>query len=291
MSMWSYAVIAGVVAGAAASALAGDISQVNAFRTETRIFNDFASSNLDVGNIGGPFTNCPTNPMGPQPVVAVPRAGGLQIRDQYGVGAMGNFANKHVGWLSTDGGATRYGHAAIQSFDISFTVSINAPAAAPRKEAGIEVRNPRPALGYVDEGQLLIASDGEVAVFGGVMPFYSSNVFGGGPWYTVNTTAQVTFRYFAPGVADPILGGYQILFNDAMTGMHDSGIRLWGAMEPDGTRGFNGGTEFGLKAQNQRNPFINEFGDTRYGGVQIVPTPGAMALLGLAGLAATRRRR
>lgn len=291
MSKLSFVLCATLVAGAAASALAGDISQVNAFRTETRVFNDFSASNLDVGNIGGPYTNCPTNPMGAQPVVSVPSAGGLQIRDQYGVGMAGNFANKHVGWLSTDGGATRYGHAEAQSFDLSFTVNIGAPAAAPRKEAGIEVRNPRPALGYVDEGQLLIASDGEVAVFGGVMPFYSSNVFGGGPWYTVNTTAQVTLRYFAPGVADPTLGAYQILFTDAVTGFHDSGLRLWGAGEPDGTKGFNGGTEFGFKAQNQRNPFINEFGDTQYGGVNIVPAPGALALLGLGGLAVTRRRR
>ena len=55
--------------------------------------------------------------------------------------------------------------------------------------------------------------------------------------------------------------------------------------------GFNNGTEIGLKAQNQRNPLINEFSDIDYTNVSMIPTPGAASLLALGGLFAGRRRR
>jgi hypothetical protein len=251
------------LAAVAGSAVATDFSTINSFKSEERIFNDFPTSSLVSTN-------------------AFPS---LVYDEDFAAGTIGNFANKHVGYLSNDGGATRFQNNYWQSWALDFTVKIEAPAGQPRKEAGIEVRNPRPRLGYTDEGQVLIASDGEVAVFGGVMPFT-----GLGNVYTLGTTASVKFEYFAPGTVDAVVGAYRLTFTDAVTGVHSSGLKLWG-LESDGLYGFNDGAEFGLKAQNTRNPFIDDSSTITYGGVTVIPAPGTLALLGIAGVAAGRRRR
>jgi len=251
---------------AAGTAIATDISTVNSFKVEERLFNDFPGTTLVTTN-------------------AYPS---LRFNESFEQGAVGNFANKHVGFLSNDGGTTRFQNNYWQSWELNFTVKIDTAfgQGQPRKEAGIDVRNPRPRLGFTDEGQVLIASDGEVAVFGGVMPFT-----GLGNVYTLGTTAAVKFEYFAPGQVDPTVGAYRLTFTDAITGLHSSGIKLWGSGEPDGLFGFNDGAEFGLKAQNTRNPQIADSSDITYGGVSIVPAPASLALLGLGGLVVGRRRR
>lgn len=262
------------VACFAGAGLAQDISQVNAYRMEARLFNDFATSNLTINGVAQPVPNTYGIPMG-----------NLHINEQFPQGTPGNFANKHVGWLSADGGATNFGTSQFQSFTLSFNVNLSAAAGAPRKEAGVQINQPRPGLGYTDEGQILIASDGEVAVFGATMPFTGF----GATAYTLGTTANVVFNYFAPGVMDPTKGAYQLIFTDAITGIHDSGIKVWG-VEPDGIVGMTNAS-MGLKLQNQRNPFADDFGDVIYSNITIVPAPAGLALLGLAGLAAARRRR
>lgn len=269
----------------AGTALAGtDVNNINSFLVDNRVFNDFNNSTLNWGAAGAATNLAPL----PSDDGTLPLAGGVQWRDEFAAfsAGQGQFANKHVAWLSSDGGATRHQGNLNQSFTLNFSVKIDVAAPGIRREAGIEVRNPRPSLGYTDEGQLLIASDGEVAIFGGVMPFT-----GLGNVYTAGTTAQVSWQYFAPGTADPVLGAYRLIFTDAVTGIHDSGLKFWGAAEPDGLFGFNFGTEFGLKAQNQRIPIINDFSDITYSNVSIVPAPGALALVGLGGLIAGRRRR
>jgi hypothetical protein len=110
-----------------------------------------------------------------------------------------------------------------------------------------------------------------------------------GPIYTLNTTARLKFEFFAPGEIDA-KGAYRVTFTDAVTGVHSTGIKIWGT-ESDGTAGFNYGTKVALVAQNQRNPLIADSSDINYSDIQIIPAPGAMALLGAAGLLAARRRR
>jgi len=264
-----------MVVAAAGSAFAQDISTVNSFQMEARKFNDFGSSTLTINGVNRPIQETYGLPLGT-----------LDIDEQFPQGVAGNFANKHVGWLSNDGGATRFQTNVHQSWTMNFSVFMSANSATPRKEAGIEIHTPRPGLGYTDEGQVLIASDnGEVAVFGATMPFTG---FGTG-CYTLGTTAQVTFEFFAPGVVDPSKGAYRLRFLDAVTGLHDSGLKLWG-VEPDGIAGFDN-AYIGLKDQNQRNPFVADGAHVVYDGISIVPAPGAVAMLGLAGLAAARRRR
>jgi hypothetical protein len=253
---------------AAGNALATDISTVNSFKAETRLWNDFPTSSLTTTNS---FPNVEFNETFPQ-------------------GAVGNYANKHIAWLSNDSGASHFQNNYFQSWSMQFDVTINTAfgQGQPRKEAGIQVNNPRnPSIGgWTDEGQVLIASDGEVAVFGGAMPFTGF----GNNTYTLGTTAHVTFSYFAPGAVDPIKGAYRLIFSDVVTGIHDSGLKIWGD-ESDFLYGLNNGCELGFKAQNQRNPFIEDNSDIAYGNFSIVPAPASIALVGLAGLTAGRRRR
>ena len=274
------------IVAAAGSALAGtDVNNINALQVDNRFFNDFNNSTLHWGAAGAATNLAPL----PTDDGTLPFAGGVQWRDEFAANSVGqgSYANKHVAWFSSDGGATRHQGNKNQSFTLLFDVKIDVAAPGIRREAGLQVNNPRPALGYTDEGQILIASDGEVAVFGGVMPFTGF----GGSTYTAGTTASVSFQYFAPGEADPVLGAYRLIFTDAVTGVHDSGMKFWGAGEPDGLFGFNFGTEFGFKAQNQRIPIIDDYSDITYSNVSMVPAPGALALMGLGGLIAGRRRR
>jgi len=264
-------------AGMASAAIAGDMSQVNGLAVTTRVFNDFGTSALAIDGTARAQTS---------ETFARAGLGDYRVHEDFAAGTVGNFANKHMAYLSNDGGNSAMGLHSSQSWKLEFDINITAPNGAPRKEGVIQIENPRPALGYTDEGHILVASDGEVAVFGGVMPFTG---FGGGT-YTLNTTAHVSFEFFAPGAVDALLGGYRLIFTDAVTGVHDSGIKLWGT-EPDGTVGFNEDTRIAFAVQNQRNPFINDSSDFLFSNITVVPAPGSIAVMGLMGLAATRRRR
>lgn len=264
------------VGGLAASAVAQDISRFNGFQVNTRVFNDFAGTSLSIN--GTPEANPGT------PSVFGFAGNSMRFTEQFQQFQQGSFANKHVAYLSSDGGNTAMGLSHVQSWSLELDISITAPAGAPRKEAGIRVENPRPGLGYTDEGLILVASDGEVAVFGGVMPFT-----GLGSVYTLGTTAHLKFEFFAPGEVDA-RGAYRLTFTDAVTGMHDSGLKIWGS-EADGTMGFNNGTRLALIAQNQRNPLIADSSDINYSNISVVPAPGSLAVVGLAALAGRRRRR
>ncbi len=275
VSLVAFAALAGV-------AHAQDMSQVNGYHTWGRLFDDFTGSQLTINGVNTPSTGMP----GPELGSIAGQAGPVHFVENFAQGEPGNFANKHVAWLSYDGGASRAQTNVFQSWSMEFNVNMSVGSGAPRKEAGIEVWQNRPGLGFNDEGQVLIASDnGEVAVFGGTMPFTG---FGTG-CYTVGTTAHVSFQYYAPGTVDPTKGAYRLIFTDAVTGVHDSGFKIWGT-EPDGIVGLTG-AHIGLKDQNQRNPFIADSADVLYSNISIVPAPAALGLIGLAGLAGTRRRR
>lgn len=277
-----------VVLAAAGTVFAGDISHVNGFDVDLRTpINHIPGSSLQWGPVGSATNNAPV------PANADLLGNSIEFNEQFPAGTTNTgFANKHVGWFSDNGGASRFAANLAQSFTINFDVKIDCPVpGGPRKEGGLAVRNYRPTLpwlegnGFFDDGEILVASDGEVAVFGAAMPFT-----GMGNVYTAGTTAHISFEYFAPGVADPTLGAYQLIFTDAVTGVHDSGLKIWGA-ESDGVYGFNYGSQFGFLAQNQYIPVINDYSDISYNNLHIVPAPGALALVGLGGLFAGRRRR
>ncbi len=267
------------VATFAGSAMAIDINSVNSVHVVNRVFNDFPTSNL---------TNVANFPAE------------VSWHEEFPAGTVGNFANKHLAYLSNDGGASAYQHYPGQGFTLGFDARIAAPGVAPRKEGVLQIENPRPGLGFTDEGHVLIGSEGEIAIFGGVMPFFSCRVPGsagigavgvdGSDWYSPGESARITFRYYAPGEVDAVLGGYELTYQ-GVNGFRSSGVKLWGNAEPDGTVGFNFGTKIAFQIQNQRNPVINDVSDAQYTNITLVPAPGALALIGLGGLAAARRRR
>lgn len=265
------------VVAIAGTAMASNFGNINGFSLDARVFNDFPTSTLTINGVNYP---APTT-------AAIANTGTLTFNEQFPQGAAGNFANKSIAWLSDDNGATRATTNPNYGFSLDFNVFMSAVSGTPRKEAGVQINQPRPALGYTDEGQILIASDnGEVAVFGATMPFTG---FGAGA-YTLGTTAHVSFQYVAPGVQDPTLGAYRLIFTDTVSGVHDSGWKIWGSAEPDGIKGLTNAV-LGFKDQNQRNPFVADGVTVVYSDIQVVPAPAAASLLGLAGLAMGRRRR
>jgi hypothetical protein len=278
-----------VVASAGSAALAQDISTVNGYNVHLRDFNDFATSTLQWGHAGGPFTPAPVPATAPLPGFGA----GVEFQEQFPQGTMGNFANRHFALFSNDGGATPFGVSQFQDFTVTTNVSVTSPAGSPRKEGGLKFFNNRYG-GFIDEGEVLVAGDnGEVAAFGSNMLFFT---FGAGT-YTPGMTGQLTYKYFGPNspVTGSPIAAYEVIFNDPVTGHHDSGIIGFdptGAADPAHPgNGFNTGSTLGWLDQNQRNPTINDFADVIYSNATIVPTPGAIALLGLSGLCGLRRRR
>lgn len=278
------------LAGIAAAASA-QITSINGLRVEYRQFNDFGTSNLSIGPAAGPLVAQPQTPGS----TALPLAGGVRIRDEFPIPTAGNFANKHTALLSNDAGATAYQFMNNQSFDISvsFTMSNGDPLRS-RKEGGFAFFVPN-GTGGIDEGRLLVASNsfgpsgpftpGETAIFGGTMPFTGGNP--GSGWgngtYADGSTVTLRFVYNAPGDSGP-QASYEAFFNG-----QSSGLKYW---DVNGPNGFRDGTTIGFVGQFTRVPIVADFGDVTYGNISItVPTPGALALIGLAGLAATRRRR
>jgi hypothetical protein len=272
-------------------AFAQDISTVNGYNVQLRVFNDFPLSTLNWGAAGAPVNAAPV----PATVALAPLGVGLEFSEQFAQGTTGNFANKHQGLFSNNGGATPFGMNQHQSFTINFDITEHSAAGGARKEGGLKFYNDRGG-GFIDEGEVMVASDnGEVAVFGSAMNIGAFSGHGFGPGcYTLGTTAHVTFNYFSPGTLS-FYAAYQLIFTDAVTGVHDSGILDFdhtAATDPTNpANGFNSGSTLGFLDQNQRNPTIADFADIVYGNPQIVPAPAGVALLGLAGLAASRRRR
>ena len=92
-------------------------------------------------------------------------------------GLPGGFANRHV-WRFSDNGATAFGFSNNTFFDVSMNVTLSGNA-LPRKEAGFLLDT---AGG---QGQFIVTTDGEVAAFGGPLPFYSFSTLVYNPGETI----------------------------------------------------------------------------------------------------------
>ncbi len=272
-----------------AGVAAAQISSINGFHVITRNFNDFPGSTLTVNGIAAPA--------GANGNVAINGLGaGLHYSEQFSRGEPGNFANRHLGHFSADGGVTNYAFQNNQSFRLDTTISITAGSNGPAaKEGGITVFNNRTVfengqnVTFTDEGFMLVKTNGgvngggEVALFGGALPFFSFNSVGVD--YAPGTTASIAFTYFAPGELGAA-AAYEASFNGISTG-----IKFFDNNSDVSGNGLGNGSLIGLRAQNSRLPTIADFADTDYGNISIIPGPGAAGLLGLAGLVALRRRR
>lgn len=297
MAIRSLAAVA-ALAAFAGSAIA-DVSTINSVRIQNRNFNDFPGSTI-LQTVQYPTTvdwdeRFPAGAASRLPAGNPPGSGG--------------FANRHFGWFSADNGASNYAFQNGESFTARANVLIQTGGnitpggnALPRREAGFAIFNPQngfdggnpnnPIVSYIDEGFVMVASDGEVAMFGGGLPFFSFNSLNDpNARYFLGTSARIEFRYFAPSGGNP--AACQVVFTNFLGTEFASPVLPFSnaSVVLGNASGLANGTNVGLRAQNQRNPNFDDFSLIRYNNISVTPTPGAAALLALGGLMAGRRRR
>lgn len=253
--MKRFLITASFVLAAAGSAFA----TYNGVNVNERIFNDRPDSNLTVTNNYPASIRFEENNFGP-----------------------GGFANRHTAYLSDDGGATKADIHYADAFDITVTVN-HILSTNVTVEAGIQ--SDLFGLGFF--GQL---PNGEVVSFGSILPFHSFGVqpFGqsidlriihdpgdGDGINPIGSGARSTIQYGYD------LGSGWVYSPQIPMGGNEGGF----LQNSDFFIGFgvqhNGAAETAALAETLFKDII----------VSKVPAPGAMALVGLAGLVGLRRRR
>lgn len=236
-----------VLTGFAGSTFA-QVTNINSVRIQLRRFNDYPGSTLVVTN------NFPS----------------LVSFNESAFGA-GGFANQHVARFSSDSGATNRAFLNSEAFDISVNVNLSVGSATPAiKEAGFRMDT---FIG--GEGFFIVKSNGEVAAFGGPLPFHTF----GGSAYTPGTTVNLRMRY-APGA----IASMEYFYNGV-----SSGLKFFGNTE----NGVINGSDLGTYVQNAPNDnFSGDFSNAAFTNYVIaVPEPGTMIALAAGAALFIRRRR
>jgi hypothetical protein len=239
-------------AACATAAFAG-VDAIDSVRIQERRFNDFPNSTLTTTN------DFPT----------------LVSFDESAFGT-GGWANQHMAYLSDTAGASDYAFQNADGFDISVDVTLDVGSTAPRKEAGFRFDT---FIG--GEAFFFATSDGEVAAFGAFFPFYSF----GTSAYTPGDTSTMTIKYRpGDGAGGSVPATLEYIFDGMSSGPLDAGNL---------ENGFIDGTVGGFFVQSQPdsgNP--DDYSNASFGNIDIqIPAPGALGVLGLAGVVASRRRR
>jgi len=249
-----------VVVGMAAGAMAQP--SVNGAHLNTRVFNDFPNSNLSTIN------NYPSQ---------------VQISDGNLVGT--GFANRHNWRFSSDGGAsdTQFQNADRFSFSADLTLS-----GSGNGEAGIQLT---PWFSEQVDGVLYVNGvSGEVAAFGGRLPFYSFTV-AQGVHYTLGDTVHLGIEYDPHSLTAGDPGQIRYTYNNLTSGWinfdqgnpaEDPPHGLWGILSPAEA----GGYMQAPGANVGTGTLVANFANIVY-----IPSPASLSLLALGGLAASRRRR
>lgn len=259
----AWMVLAGLVAG---EALASPV--INSAVVQTRIFNDIPGSTVTFSDL---------------------YPGSITIRDD-NVSAPSGFANRHNFRLSENDTTPAV---FLNGDAFAFFADVTLTGTAPTVEGGIQIS---PWWSQDVDGQFMAnAGTGEVAVFGGRLPFYS---FTGnhGVTYTRGTTVRMGFIYEPNSLtmADP--GTIQYIYQDG-TGTYTSPVipfdqgnpaedppyGLWGILNDARVGGY-------VQIVNNPNDPAN-WGQARFENMVYIPEPASIALIGLAGLALLRRGR
>ncbi|MEM8757660.1 MAG: hypothetical protein AAGF47_07740 [Planctomycetota bacterium] len=235
-----------------ASAAGSAAGQFDSFVVEERVFNDFAGSTLNVTN---DFPN--------------------ELTFSESDFGSGNFANRHMAYLSDDGGATAFDFDYDDGLDFSVTMNLDASPVDGR-EAGIVTD----LFGFGFFGAL---PNGEIAAFGSFLPFHS---FGVGV-YTNGTDVDLRMIY-TPGAGEGLLPASTIEYIiDTGSGPISSGVKVFDNLEGGIPTDFN--ARIGLGAQFQGNP--GGSATATFTNIVAIPAPAtaATAMLGLAAMGRRRR--
>ncbi len=242
-----------VFATAISSVAFADVTSIDSAIIEERRFNDFPDTTLNTTN------NFPAE---------------VQFTEQNYSGS--GFANRHDAIMSADGGATVYTLDNDTPFDISVDVNLFVGSVSPRKEAGW-----RMDTNLIGEQFFQLTSDGEVAAFGGALPFHTF----GGDAYTPGETVTLRMVY-TPDDDDDAGDGdaatMEYFLNDVSSGPLDFG---------NTENGIITGTDLRFVGQFQpdlSNP--SDFAQATFTNAVFVPEPTSIVLLSLAAAAAWRRR-
>ncbi|MGE3106730.1 MAG: hypothetical protein AB7G11_16360 [Phycisphaerales bacterium] len=187
------------------------------------------------------------------------------------------FANRHHAALSV--GGTPYLFQPTESFRFDVDVIINGAGGT---EAGIWHGTAPfyPNSGNADVGQFVLLPDnnGEIAAFGGRLPFFSNNQGenAGMARAARDQTIHLTFIYDA----DTPVRNYRYGVNGVFAPPKFEGIDTAGFL-PDSLMGVY------VQGPNGRLGDV----DVTFSNLSIIPSPASAALLGLGGLLAGRRRR
>lgn len=235
----------------------------------TRLFNDFPSSTLTTVN------NYPS-------VVSFSDAG-------ISAPQIPPFANRHNFRLSDNGGisAAVFLNGDAFAFESDVTITGTAPV-----EAGLQVS---PWWSQNIDGQFMInGGSGEIAIFGGRLPFYS---FTGnyGLHYTMGTTIHQKVIYSPNGLSSSDPATIEYIYADS-SGTYSSGALAFDQGNPAedppyGLWGMLNDARVGGYAQIINDPNDpNHTATITFGNMRFVPEPASIGLLGLAAVALLRRR-
>lgn len=246
--------VAAIATLAIAGAASGAVQDINSVQQANRIFDDFTTTTLTVtDNYAASYRIEETG----------------YVDESIG----GNFANKHGAFFSEDNGATR--------FDFDYGDSFLAKLTYVDNSSGINVE-----AGFLTDlfgfGFFGGLPNGEVAAFGGTLPFHSF-----GTIYTPGDTIDLSMKYIA-GTAegfDPSRIKYGVQINGG--GWAYSPAILFTNGEMGWPSAFTQYIGFGAQFNNP----IGGSADVTFSNIMITPAPGAAAMMGLFGLVGIRRRR
>jgi len=229
----------------ALGAITAASAQINSVKIHERVYNDDPTSTLVT------TSNYPTI---------------VEFNDSNLSG--GGFANRHVFNFSADGGATDFTYTNDTFFDVKMDVSLTGLAGSV-KEAGFLIDT----IG--GQGQFIVKTNGEIAAFGGPLPFHSFAAVGS----VVPATITLGIKYFLDGGVRKIT--------------YTAGADTFTDVFTNNEHGIIGGTVGGYAQFPLINGNGQNFGDAKFTNFKYaaVPEPTSLAALGLGAVALLRRRR
>jgi hypothetical protein len=259
-----------VSAGAASCALlsaavATATPSIDSAVLHTRVFNDFPNSTLTTTNLYPALIEFSDGPVGPGP-----------------------FANRHNFRLSDNSGISDavFLNGDAFTFEADVTIFGDGPT-----EGGLQVS---PWWSQNVDGIFnMRIPDGEVAVFGGRLPFYNFTA-NHGVTYVAGTTVHQKFEYNPNGLSAGSPGTMTYTYTDG-SGTYSSGPLNFDEGNPAedppyGLWGILNDARVGGGVQIMNFDAGTHSGGARFENMVFTPEPTSLALLGLALLPALRRR-